>query len=222
VEPGPRDKLTGDWGGLRSNLVGDGLSFDLSYTSFYQGMFSGTGNDDFEFGDRVDALINLDSGKLGLWQGGGLHTHLEYNSGNAPAWRGGTLLPVNTGMGLPIGEAGNVVASSIYLSQRLSDSASLMVGKINVVDLLAADLFYGGWGNKRFMNVAVVAPISGVLPPTIIGGVVNYQVEPVTWTFMAYDPNDHTGDYSLNDLLSEGVNLSLATTWAGQLAGSAS
>lgn len=214
-----RDKLTGDWGGVRTKLAEDGVMIDLSYTAFYQGMFSGTGDDDFDFGDRVDALINMDLGKLGLWQGGGFHTHLEYNSGNLPAWRGGVLIPLNTGAGLPIGETEKVVASSLYLSQKLSDTASLMLGKFNVVDLLANDPFFGGWGNTRFMNCAFVAPLSGVLPPTIMGAILNYQVNPLTWSFMVYDPNDQTGNYSLNNLFSDGTNLSLAATWSGKLAG---
>ena len=38
---------------------------------FYQGMFEGTGNDDWDFSGRADQAINGDTGKLGLWQGGG-------------------------------------------------------------------------------------------------------------------------------------------------------
>lgn len=214
-----RDKLTGDWGGARSKLVEDGVMIDLAYTAFYQGMFSGTGDHDFDFGDRVDALINFDLGKLGLWQGGGFHTHLEYNTGNIPAWRGGALIPINIGAGTPLGETDKVVASSLYISQKLSDRASLMLGKFNVIDFLVHDPFYGGWGNERFMNCAFVAPLSGVLPPTIMGAIMNYKVNPIIWTFMVYDPNDHTSNYSFNHLFSDGVNLSLAATWSGELAG---
>lgn len=47
----------------------------------------------------------------------------------------------------------------------------MMLGKINAVDLIANDPFYGGWGNTRFMNVAFVAPPSGLFPPVITGGV---------------------------------------------------
>lgn len=217
-----RERLTGDWGGLRTDLAGRGVTLDFFSTGFYQGMFEGTGEKDFDLGGRFDALIHFDTGKLGLWQGGGLHTHIESNFGSAPAWYGGSLWPSNTGLVLPLGEHERLVASSLYLSQRLSDCASLMVGKVNVVDLLAADPFYGGWGNTRFMNVAFVAPPSGVLPPTIMGGILNYQVQPITWTFMAYDPSDMTGDYWVDELFSDGVNLSLAVTWAGKLAGRAS
>jgi len=34
----------GDWGGARSALVDEGVTFDLRYTSTYQGLASGTGD----------------------------------------------------------------------------------------------------------------------------------------------------------------------------------
>jgi len=73
-----RDKLTGDWGGTRGWLADHGVTSQLEMTGFYQGLFSGSGHSAFEPGARIDALLNFDSGKLGLWEGGGLHTHLEY------------------------------------------------------------------------------------------------------------------------------------------------
>ena len=76
------DRLTGDWGGVRSQLTERGLSLDLEYTQFYQGLLSGDGNDDWDFGGRVDAFFNVDTGKLGLWQGGVLRTHAEYRYGD--------------------------------------------------------------------------------------------------------------------------------------------
>jgi len=211
-----RETLTGNWGGFRDQLVEKGVELDIEFTEYYQGMLSGSGSEDFEFGGRADALGDLDTEKLGLWCGGGLHTHLTYRFGDLPAFRGGALWPVSTGSVLPLGEKDRVVASSLYLSQRLGDSASFLLGKINALDLLAKDPFSGGWGNHRFMNIALAAPPSGVLPPVIIGAVFNYRITPYTLTFMLYDPNDRTGDYWPDNLLSDGVNLSLGGTWSGE------
>ncbi|MCP4260029.1 MAG: carbohydrate porin [Planctomycetes bacterium] len=212
-----QETLTGDWGGLRDQLAEKGIKLDIEFTEYYQGMFSGTGYDDFDFGGRADALVNFDTKKLGLWDGGGFHTHLTYRFGGLPASRGGALWPVSTGSILPLGEEDNLVASSLYVSQRFGDSGSLLLGKINAVDLLANDPFYGGWGNHRFMNMALVAPPSGVLPPVIIGAISNYRIAPFTLTFMVYDPHDRTGDYWPDDLFSDEVNLSLGATWTGNV-----
>jgi porin len=216
------DTLTGDWGGLRSRLADNGVRFDLSYTQYYNGLFSGDGYDDWDFGGRVDAFLRLDSGKLGLWEGGGLHTHLEARFGESPSQRGGALWPVHTGSILPLGERGDLVASSLYFSQKLGSSGTLMLGKINAVDLLAGDAFFGGWGRDRFQNIAFVAPPSGVVPPTFMGAVFSYKAAPLTWTFMAFDPQDRTRDYCPDDLFDNGVNLSLGATWSGEIAGRAS
>jgi porin len=94
-----------------------------------------------------------------------------------------------------------------------------MIGKINMIDLLASDPFFGGWGNERFMNVAIAAPLNGALPPVIMGGIFNYKIDPINWTLMIFDPNDQTGNYALGDLFSDGVNVSLAGTWTGEWAG---
>jgi porin len=214
-----RSQLTGDWGGVRSKLQKKGVTFNFEWTQFYQGLAAGTGSKTFDYGGRLDALIDLDTGKLGLWKGGGLHTHLEYRYGYLPAFRGGALWPVNTGEILPLGSKDTVVASSLYLSHQFGDRTSLLIGKINVVDLLAGDLFFGGWGNRRFMNVAFVAPPSGVLPPVIFGAIVNVKIKPVTLTFMVFDPNDKTNKYWPDDLFRDGVNFSAGATYVGAIAG---
>jgi porin len=215
------DYLTGDWGGLRTTLADNWLRYDLSYTGFYQSTLSGSGavSDSFEYGDRLDALLDFDTAKLGLWEGGGFHTHLEYNFGQASVSKGGALLPSNAPAGLPQGYPEELVASSLYFSQRFSPSASMMIGKINMIDLLASDPFFGGSGNERFMNIGLVAPFNGAVPPVIMGGIFNYKIDPITWSLMIFDPNDQSGLYRLDDLFSDGVNVSLAGTWAGEWAG---
>jgi len=70
-----RSYLTGNWGGLRPRIVDKGITLDLEYTSTYQGLLSGTGNDDYEYGGKFDAFVKLDSAKLGLWSGGGFNAH---------------------------------------------------------------------------------------------------------------------------------------------------
>jgi len=214
-----RPYLTGNWGGLRPSLVDKGVSLNLDYTSTYQGLLSGTGSDDYEYAGKLDAFIKLDSAKLGLWSGGGFNAHLEYNHGEANAFRGGALWPVNTSKALPLGAPEKVAATSLYFTQQVGQKSAVLFGKINVVDLLAADPFFGGWGNKRFMNVAFVAPPSGVLPPTIFGVIASVRTKPIAWTFMVFDPNDRTTDYFPDDLFSDGVNASITSAYSYKLAG---
>ena len=138
-----RDTLTGDWGGLRSDLATWGIDIDLSFTSYYAGIFSGGFADDaFDFGHRADAFVNFDFGKIGLWEGGGFRTHLESRFGEATGRsfpRSGGIWPPNTGVVVPLGQPERLVASSLYFTQRLADKTNLLLGKINALDLLATD-----------------------------------------------------------------------------------
>ena len=214
-----RDTLGSDWGGFRDALGQYGIRFDLWATGFYQDLLEGAGNDDGDFSGRVDLMINGDTGKLGLWQGGGLHAHVTYRGGDLPGFRGGALFPVHTSGVLPLGGSDDVVATSLYMSQRFGDATRLMLGKINAVDLLASHPFFGGWGTDRFWNLAFVAPPSGVVPPVIMGGILSHSFAPYTLTAMVFDPNDQTTSYSLNRLFEDGVNASLGLSWSGELAG---
>jgi carbohydrate-selective porin OprB len=123
--------LTGDWWGARSSLADNGVNFDIRYTSTYQGLLSGTGDEDFNYGGKVDAFINLDSGKMGLWNGGGLRSHIEYRHGDAPSNLGGTIFAVNTALYWPLDSSDKVVATSVYFTQKVGDplscSASLIL-----------------------------------------------------------------------------------------------
>jgi porin len=93
------------------------------------------------------------------------------------------------------------------------------IGKINTVDLIAGNLFFGGWGILRFQNIAFVAPPNGLLPPVIMGGIFSYRTEPLMWTLMVYDSNNRTRDYLPDDLFDDGFNTSLGVAWGGKWAG---
>ena len=79
-----RDTLTEDWFGIGGPLATRGIGFDLSTTGYYAGLLSGTGDEDFEWGGRADAFLKLDTGKLGLWNGGGFKSTGNPGSGIPP------------------------------------------------------------------------------------------------------------------------------------------
>jgi porin len=212
--------LTGDWGGARTDLADKGFSLRSDITGYYQGgTAEGTSAD---ASGRFDVFSDLDFGKMGLIKGLGFHFHGEMRFGDPRGQFGGELWPSNTGAVLPLGGADRFVASSLYFTQSIGSRGVLMVGKINAIDLLASDPFYGGWGTQRFMNVAFVAPPSGVVPPVIMGAVYVQKGDPITLTLMVFDPNDRSNDYVPGDLFSAGVNFSGGATWNGSIGGRAS
>ena len=64
-----RSQLSGDWLGLRDNLAATGVTFWGDITQYYQGVTSGGTAQQFRYGGRGDYLLDVDSGKLGLWSG---------------------------------------------------------------------------------------------------------------------------------------------------------
>ena len=135
TDPTTNSTLTGDWGGSRSTLADNGVSLDFRHTSFYQGLASGTGNKDFEYGGKFDVFINLDSSKMGLWEGGGIRTHIEYSHGDLATNIGGTLFATNTALYWPVGAPEEVVATSLNFTQKVGEKSSIAVGKFNPVDV---------------------------------------------------------------------------------------
>ena len=213
------DRLTGDWGGARSRMEAAGLALDLELTMFEQGLVSGSGPEEFDFGYRLDGFVRLDSAKMGLWKGGGFVTHLEYRSGDLPGNLGGTFWATNSGMAFPSDAPDKLVATSLYYTQRLSDRAKLAIGKINPFDLLDDEYFYGGWGNHRFMNLVYVAPPSGLIPPVFMGGIGSYRTDWGDVHLWIYDPKDRTNDYAPGDLFDSGVTVSLTPVWRMEIDG---
>lgn len=195
------------------------ITWQFRMTGLFQDLLDGDGVDGSATSARLDLQLVADTARMGLWDGGSIHSHLTYRDGEARPFRGGALWPTDSAGLLPLGSEGDLVATSLYVGQRIGESSMLLAGKIDAVDLLASHPFFGGWGTDRFMNIVFVAPPSGVVPPVLMGAVLVHQFPDVKLTAMVFDPGDQTRNYSLDDLFSEGVNLSAGLAWSGNAAG---
>jgi porin len=219
--PASAQGLTGDWGGARTSLAESGVAVRGDVTGFAMGQIAGTGDKVWDSFGRYDAFVDLDFGKMGLIDGLGFHAHGEGRFGQGQGNFGFQLWPANTGAVLPLGGE-SFAASSLYFTQVIGKRSVLMLGKINAVDLLAGDPVFGGWGTQRFQNIASVAPPSGVVAPPPKRARHQPKGTPITLTLMVFDPEDRTRDYFPGDLFETGVNVSVAATWGGTIAGRAS
>jgi porin len=184
-----RDTLTGDWGGLRTRLKEHGITLAPRLTQFYQGLAAGDGDRDFEYGSKADLMLNADLSKLGFWNGFSLTVHTEYNFGESINGAGGTLVPPNTALVFPGMEDDDAFdLSSVYFQQHFGDSVSLLIGKINMMDIAARKPFMGGAGIDAFQNLTFVAPPTGLVPPYLFGALLSVRTEPATFGLWVYDP----------------------------------
>jgi hypothetical protein len=140
-----RTQLSGDWGGLRTDLARHGLFFDLYSTSSYQDLASGGLKTGSALVQNTQLSINIDTGRAGLWSGGLFHLTLESRNGSSSpqkAFAAGSSVPQYTGLAFP-GPffVHDVLPTEYFLSQSLTLKFSMLLGKINVLTICDQTLF---------------------------------------------------------------------------------
>jgi porin len=202
-------------------LGSGGVNPRLDLAGFVGAQVIGDGRSDARFTGRADLFVDFSSKGMGLWDGTTLRTHTElrYSDTNAFGF-GRALWPQNLAAALPLTGEG-IEVTSVYVLQSLGPKTNLMIGKINMLELLDSDPFFGGGGTRRFQNLAFVAPPTGVVPVVTMGAILLHQAGDVGITAMVFDPADKSGDYWIDDAFETGVNFSLGATWKGDWGGRA-
>jgi porin len=129
-----RTKLTGDWWGARSALADRGVKVDVFATQFYGGVARGGREQAFDFGGRVDYLLNVDGQKLGLWQGLFFDLHAETRYGRDVNTNSGLIAPPNLAMNFPAAGSNVTSITGLKLTQALSEWFVVYAGKLNTLD----------------------------------------------------------------------------------------
>ena len=151
-----RDKLTGDWRGLRTDLHDHGIDFGLTLSQFYQAVASGGVDKNGEYGGVVDYRLNVDGKKLfGLWEGVSLQLHAATRFGEDVSGDAGAFALANTAMLYPLpGDYHDTKISALTITQSLFDGrADVFAGKLNTIDLVSALFPHVGGGLEGFWNV---------------------------------------------------------------------
>ncbi|MBA2116274.1 carbohydrate porin [Bremerella alba] len=156
-----RDKFAGDAGGHRSCLAASGITVEGAFTQFYQGPSSGGNKEVFRYGAKLDLFVNMDTGKLGLWEGGQLTMHaVDWQLGQNAILDATGLAPVNNAMLLPkLGEPAFAMTSLQY-TQAVGGGYLVTGGRINMLDLWATFYPEYGRGIDGFMNLSMMVPMN--------------------------------------------------------------
>jgi porin len=157
---GGRDRLTGDWGGLRNGLADRGIVIESSLTQFYQGVASGGLEQTFRYGNKLDLFMVADTGKLGLWEGGTFMVHaVDWQFGQNSILDAAGLAPVNTLLLTPEAHASFGLTGLLY-EHELGAGWDAMVGRANMADLWTTFYPDYGRGADGFMNVSASLPLN--------------------------------------------------------------
>jgi porin len=170
-----RSTLSGDWGGLRNDLLAKGVTIDLSLTQAAQGIVHGGKDTGWQYGgERGDINLSLDTQKLGLWPGGFLTVEAEGNFTPADTLRKsingrtGALMPVNSNQFYPTPAGDNFNLPALNFTQFLSPYFGLSIGKLATITSTSGDMneFAHGKGDTQFMNGALnFNPLMAVTVP---------------------------------------------------------
>jgi len=171
------------------------------------------------FGGVADVRLGLDGGRLGLWNGLSVSAHLEQEFGqNANMQGDGSIVPVNTALALPL-LGGTTTDLSLSISQKFGDNVTISLGKFNMLDAASTTPLIGGGGETTFWNLGLAAPISGVTPAYLVGGILSVKTTPATLTLMVYDPRSAQDLSVIEHPLVTGTTISLSATIPLSLAG---
>lgn len=159
-----REKLFGDWLGLRPHLHDSGIDLDAELTQFYQGVASGGAEQRFRYGSKFNLYLNADSERMGLWKGGKLIFHAaEWQFGQNSINDAVGLAPVNANLLLPAPEPSFAITHLQFI-QSLGGGWAATFGRYNLIDLWQQ--FYPDYGRglDGFMNLASLIPVNSIAP----------------------------------------------------------
>lgn len=205
-----RSTLTGDWGGARDRLAARGFTLDVTGTGFWQGVVNGGADETSEAGGRVDAYLNVDGEKAGLWQGLFLTVHAEYKGGNDINAAAGTLFPVNFALAVPTDSDSVFALTAVTVTQFLSENWLVYFGKLNTVDDSNQPYTGGGMGLYGFNNGSLLqSPIlARTVPYATLGGGVVYlrDFKPIA-SINVYDTNNTPTTTGFDSFFDNGATL---------------
>ena len=212
-----RDKLTGDWRGLRTDLAEHGIDIDLRLSQYGQGVSSGGVNRNGEYGGTMDYRVNVDGKKLfGLWEGLSFNMHARTRFGQDVSADAGSFALENAGMLMPLpGGFHGTEITGLTVSQYLpffGGLANVTFGKLDIVDTLTGLFPWIGYGQDGFWNPNGMFPLLPWIGPirglSLFGGTamtVNEKYQMPQSGFLITGTENVSTTWNFSDSFEEGV-----------------
>jgi porin len=188
---------------------------EFKLTQFYQGVASGGIRRGSEYNGKFEMTWKFDLAKVAGWKWWSSEIKSEVRFGGPLLGGTGAINPVNTAALVP-GASGTVPTISAFNFTRIipkdlakGDLFAISFGRFNLLDLIQED-FFGGGGTEKFFNMAQIGPLTVLRQVPLITNAATFAYvkggEP-RFTLAVMDPNDHSNDSGLDDLLADGVTL---------------
>ncbi len=164
-----QDKLTGDWGGARTDLSNKGIDITLNYVAEVFGVLSGGLDQRASYEGRLEFSVDADLSKLIGWRGATTHVTVFqiHNSGHNVAENAGSLADPSNIDALP-----TTRLYTAWFEQNFNDRFSVRIGQLAADDEFftsdtAGGLLDGtfGWGNNLAANMTNGGPAFPLATP---------------------------------------------------------
>lgn len=201
-----RTQLSGDWYGVRDEIAEHGLTMFGDLTQYYQGVTTGGSAQQFKYGIRADYLVDVDTQKLGLWEGGHFDLRGETRQGQDTNGIDGTVALSNFAMALPLLNQNVTALTGVQYTQELSENLTVFLGKLNLLDG-TPEKYARGMRLNYFWNAAMQSNLTRtyLIPSSLgIGFTIRDNVEPV-FSFYLLDTNYIPATSGFSTLFNNGV-----------------
>jgi porin len=198
-----RPRLTGNWGGVRDDMAKKGVVLDLDVYWMPQTITGGGKEHGGASWGNAIATLNVDTHKLGLWQGGFLKVQTVTSFGHNILGNVGAVVPANLSWILPTIEPDTGLQEFTY-TQFLSRHSGLFLGKIN--SIAPTNVFHGDY-RTGFLNAGINMPLAlGLVPLSAFGaGALYLPSHDVTLAAMVLDPSGTIKSNDLGHAFEDGV-----------------
>jgi porin len=198
--PLAQQNLTGGWRGIRPALSSHGFEPYLTYIGIGWGNLNGGAKTGVEFNGYLDAGVEIDFSKLGLWKGFGFHTDVHWFVGEEPTEK---LIGGTPSMALSGWEASDAFRFyNIYLRQAFAEDRYVVkLGQLAadtdfMVSRYAGMFLNAAFGDLPSQNLNSDAPVYPLAAPGVF--LRTHPLEWLTTRFGAYtgDPGiDTSGNH---------------------------
>ncbi len=153
-------KMTGDWGGARTDLENLGIRLELDVTQIFQhNAHGGAATDNgARYSGSGDLTLTLDTQKMGLWPAGTFVINAEPKWGNGLNRKVGTLLPVNYDATKPGDDECMMTLSEWFWIQGIyqgpAGKAAVVLGRVDLARGFDTNAFAND-ERTAFMNVGL-------------------------------------------------------------------
>ena len=201
-----RPALTGDWFGLRQQLMDKGVRFDMSVTQVVQRNLAGGTNYDCPYQGGLDLTFLLDTGAAGLWPGGLLKVRGEARYGRSNNANTGALMPVNFGSLYPIPEEDSMQLVELNYTQVLAPWMGVTLGRFSPRETNV----FSGDESEQFLNTAFnINPVVGTtVPQTFLGaGLILMPHKDVMLTTLVLDSEGRADECGFDTVFDGGTSI---------------